>query len=575
MRETVRLIGIAIRRGSVYLPLRNHAAALATTAPPKDFLGQAKAIYDHAVDRWRYVKDPVSKELLTFDPHALWQLVLAGDGIGVGLGKGGGDCDCIAAAVGAELEAIGMPVRLGVTAPPSARPGNLFAHVFVQTKVPGYGWVTVDPVLHPHKSFGAFPKASRAAFFDLSGRLIGHRGNVAGRLSGNLKGDPQMLGTIAPLEQWPDMGLGGVGAEPEDWRQYGPDDFGAYAETMGIEPLDGVGLAAEVDLELLEGPDGIVRVGARTPILEVTPRDITYVRKHGRPYDGMGAVSDTGAIYAYDGSLGFFSKIFSAAKSVVSKVASAAKKVISKIPGGKYLIKLGEKIHKIAMKFVAPLSKFVGKYASKLAPVAALIPGYGPAIAAGLYTAGKVANLMNKYGVILKGKKGSVRKLKFKSGSKAKKFRKALKKQARKEKRKMKRLGKGAYKANIRHSANKKGARVKKLNLAGYDGIEDDNGASEFLGAVAPAQRMRRMFRRGRRIAKGLPVKAGPVAFGPRARRVMRGGRPVMRGGARKGIGPWGRSGPYAHLFRFVPPGPRRKQLIEDYLRRHPAQRRR
>lgn len=564
MRGTIRLIGAAIRKASVYLPLRNHAAALATTAPPKDFLRQAEAIYNDCIKRWRYVKDPVSSELLTFDPHALWQLVLAGDGIGVGLGKGAGDCDCVAAAIGAEFESIGIPVRLGVTAPPGASPGNLFAHVFIQTKIPGHGWITVDPVLHPYKPFGSVPKHSRAAFFNLDGRLIGHRGNVAGRLSGDTEGVSKMYGVIGPLEQWQDMGLGGVGQEPEDWRNYGPEDFGAYSEEMGIEPLEGMGLAAEVDYELLEGDDGVIRLGARTPILEVEPGDLKYVRKHGRPYDGMGAVSDTGAIYSYDGSLGFFSKIFSAAKSVVKKVGSGLKKAISKIPGGKYLIKLGERIHKIALKFVAPLTKYVGKYAAKLAPVAALIPGYGPAIAAGLYTAGKVANLMRKYGVKLKGKKSKVRKLKFKSGSKAKKFKKALKKLAKKEKRKMKRKGKGAYKAAIRARANKKGGRV-----SGYDDYDEsgaDSGAESFLGAVSAAKRMRRMRRRGRRIARGLPVKRGPAAFGPRAF--------MARPGRRRAIAsPSGRKSSYSNLFR-IPPGPRRRKLVRDYLRTHPGLRR-
>ena len=78
------------------------------------------------------------------------------------------------------------------------------------------------------------------------------------------------------------------------------------------------------------------------------------------------------------------------------------------------------------MKIVKPLVKFVGKYASKLAPIAALIPGYGPAIAAGLKIAGKVANAMNKYGVKIAGKVGQVRTLVSKDPEAIKRMQKEL-----------------------------------------------------------------------------------------------------------------------------------------------------
>lgn len=180
MLATIRLIGKAIRAGSRHLPIRNHAATLATRARPKDYLGQLSEIYKDAVTRWRYVKDPVSRELVTFDPTALANLVLALDGVGVGGGRGAGDCDCITAAVGAEMESIGFPVRIAVTAPPQACPGKLFAHVFPQAFVQGFGWVTVDPVVWPKYGFGHTPKHSRIAFFNLDGRLTGYRGNVVG-----------------------------------------------------------------------------------------------------------------------------------------------------------------------------------------------------------------------------------------------------------------------------------------------------------------------------------------------------------------------------------------------------------
>lgn len=178
MIGTIRLIGQAIRKGSKYLPIRNHAAALATQAPPKDYLGQVREIYKDAITRWRYVNDPFGTELLTYGPEAMARLVLGLDGYGVGRGKGAGDCDCITAAIGAELMSIGRPVRIAVTAPINAPPGGGFSHVFAQAHVPGYGWVTVDPVLHPHKPFGAITTHSRIAVFNLSGHLQGYAGNV-------------------------------------------------------------------------------------------------------------------------------------------------------------------------------------------------------------------------------------------------------------------------------------------------------------------------------------------------------------------------------------------------------------
>lgn len=179
MLRTLKLIGNAIRNGSTYLPIRMHAAALATRAGPKDYLGQVKEVYDDATRRWRYVNDPFGAELLTYGPEAMARYVLALDNRGVGLGRGAGDCDCIAAAIGAELMSIGRPIRLGLTAPPMSLPGRRFSHVFSQAYVPKVGWVTVDPVLYPDQPFGAVTRHSRIAVFNLSGKLLGYAGNMA------------------------------------------------------------------------------------------------------------------------------------------------------------------------------------------------------------------------------------------------------------------------------------------------------------------------------------------------------------------------------------------------------------
>ena len=436
MRETLRQIGTAIRKGSIYPPIRNYAAAIATKAEPKNFLGQIRAVYDNFVKNWRYVKDPARKELLTASPEAMFRLTMGGDGIGVGLGKGAGDCDCASAALGAQLEAIGFKTRLATTSDRNAPPGNLFGHVFVQTLAPGLGWVTVDPVLHPKRKFGAVANHSRIAFWDLDGNLLDYKGNFTGL------GDSQEV-SMKNIENWQDVGLAGItdedGQEPIDWSMLGLSDWGfintpkgkiSAVESWGL--IDGGqlhGLCAEVD-ENDDWEPGIVR----TPMLELALDDYQHVVANGQPYDGMLGLGDTGELYYYDGSLGFFKKLRRRIRKKVRKVARrikrGVKKVLKKSRFGRMLLKVGARIKKIAMKLVRPLVKFVGKYAAKLAPIAALIPGFGPAVAGGLLVAGKIAKTMQKFGVRTVGKKGKVRSLKLKDPRKLKAFRRSLRRQA-------------------------------------------------------------------------------------------------------------------------------------------------
>lgn len=442
IHKTLVLMGRAIKDGSEHLPIRNHAAALATTAKPRDYLGQLNAVYDSFVKNWRYVRDPLGKEFIHASPDAIYHMIIGGgkDDLGVGRGLGAGDCDDAAIALGAQLRSIGFPVRLAVTAPPGFPSGPSFTHVFAQASVPGVGWLTVDPVPYPRRGLGYTPEHSRIAYFNLEGRLIGHNGNVAGLRPLLGEEEIEMNTDYMPdLMQVQDMGLAGIDLEqtmPMDWRKYVLKDFGIYADRMGYMSGEGLGLAAEVDC--WQEPDG--QIVTRTPMLELAPDDYRHMATYGQPYHGMPALGDEGQQYTYDGFSGFFKKLARKIKKGIKKgikaVGRGIKKVIKKIPGGKYLVKLGQKLKKVALKFTKPLIKFVGKYAAKLAPVASLIPGYGPAIAAGLHTAGKIANLMRKHGVELIGKKGKTRNLKFKSGDSAKAFKAELAAEAEKEQRK-------------------------------------------------------------------------------------------------------------------------------------------
>lgn len=178
MRATIRLIGRSIRAGSRYLPTRNLAARLASRARPKDYLGQAEQIYRGFLSRWRYVKDPLTRELVTASPEASFRLVMAGDGVGVGDGLGAGDCDCATVALGSLYESVGFPVRIATIAKPTALPGPLMDHVYPEVQVPKVGWIPADPVIHPRGGFGDSPPAARKVVYSLNGDILEYSGNL-------------------------------------------------------------------------------------------------------------------------------------------------------------------------------------------------------------------------------------------------------------------------------------------------------------------------------------------------------------------------------------------------------------
>lgn len=441
MRETVRVIGRAIVDGSRYLPIRNRAAALASTAKRNgqtaDYFGQLSAIYNDFVRRWRYVKDPVGKELVARSPQQIFNLVMGGksEAPGVGLGYGAGDCDDAAVAMGAQLMSIGIPVRIATIAPQLAGPGNMMSHVFVQGLIPGFGWVSADPVVYPKHNIGYTPPYSRIVFYGLDGEVIQKAGNV--RNFRGIEGVQEMkYKYIPPINQWTDLsGFGDVldpGYELPNFREVGIAGFGCYAEQYGIMDLGDVGfsLAAEVDTD---------ETGrAWTPAIEIAPKDFNFVALTGAPYHGMLGLGDNGEPYYWNQDLGFFKKLFKKAKKKIKKglkkLKRLGKKVLKKLPGGKMLLKLGQKVWKISKKLVRPLIKYVGPLAAKLAPVAALIPGYGPAISAALATTGKIAKRLKQFGVSIKKQKGDpVAKLKFKSAKQAAAFKAAIKADAARE----------------------------------------------------------------------------------------------------------------------------------------------
>lgn len=459
LQYTIKEIGRGIKAGSRYVPIINHARNVASRAGPKDYLGQVKQLYDDFVTRWRYVRDPVNLETLQVSGRAIYGQVLGFNKNQSSGERGSGDCDESATAMGAMLEAIGFPTRLVTISPPGNR--SLFSHVFVQAKVPKVGWYSLDPVGFPLHGSGWTPQHDRIAYWDKDGNLLGSKGRFPRsfrRMFGDFLGDDYQGEIDMRTQDFQDYGLGyyaGDDGEPADWALEGLIGFGAYSPTMGIIDGDRANLLMEFDEDDEINDQGVNVV--RTKMLEMDPEDYRHAQMYGYPRMGAVALGDDGDVYQYTqdpvSGLGFFKKLFKRIKKRVKKavrwVGSKAKRLIRRLPGGKYLLKLHGKIHKVAMKLVRPLTKFVGKYAKKLAPIAALIPGYGPAIAGALLTAGKIANTLKKYGVVT-DKSG---KPKFKSGKQAKQFQRALRREAQR----MKRSGQAAK--IIRATRNRRRAR--------------------------------------------------------------------------------------------------------------------
>lgn len=456
MTQTIRIIGRAIRAGSKHLPTRNLAAAFATQAKPKDYLGQANAIYNGFLKRWRYVKDPLTRELVTASPDASFKLVMGGDGIGVGLGKGAGDCDCATVALGSLYESIGFPVRIATIAKPTAPPGKLMDHVYPEVNIPKLGWVTADPVIYPKGGFGDIPPASRKVVYTLEGNVVEYSGNLAGE--GQTRSETMIPQVWARPAMRTYSGYAGLGVA-EGGGDYSAGFFGSEGDGIPLQPWESVGLAGFGYLAPTMGDMGAgnipVEVGpdqtmfyqglARTPMIELAPPDYAYMANNKTGYDGMLGLGDDGEAYVYDGLGGFFKRLFKKIKrgvrkigkrirkvvkkvrggirkivkkgfSVVRKIGSrirkGIRKVVKRLPGGKALIKIAGKIRKVAMKVVRPVSKVVGKWAGKLAPIARFIPGYGPAISAGLRVAGRVAKTFNRYDAMQRGlRKGRLPKI--------------------------------------------------------------------------------------------------------------------------------------------------------------------
>jgi len=226
-----------------------------------------------------------------------------------------------------------------------------------------------------------------------------------------------------PLEA---LGLAGKDSEtmPDRWETAGLNGFGSYADNLGI--IDGYSMNGFAEVEL-DGDEMVM-----TPIIEVDPANFSYLKKYGKPYQGMQGLGEDGATYSYvpseDGLSGIWSRIKKGSRKVRRRIKKRARKIIKKIPGGKYALRFARKAKRVALKVVKPVLRKIAKYAKYIAPIAAIIPGIGPAITAGLIATGKVAQIASKMGVFQSKKTG---KLKFKNPQQKRRFQLVMQRESR------------------------------------------------------------------------------------------------------------------------------------------------
>lgn len=189
------------------------------------------------------------------------------------------------------------------------------------------------------------------------------------------------------------------------WDEHVVKEFGAFVPELGyLSNDDGRMPPVEVTEDDIQtsGFGGYFR----TPVLEMSPDDIAAYKNTGEVPDGALALGDDGTIYQYSGLDGFFKKLFKRVrkgiKKIRGKIRKAVRKLLKRTKFGRIILKVRDKIVKVMMKIVKPLMKFVGKWAGKIAPIAAMIPGYGTVIAGALTVAGKIAKIYNKTNAVMK-----------------------------------------------------------------------------------------------------------------------------------------------------------------------------
>ena len=285
LHTTIGIIGRAIDDGARYEPLRRWAGWAASKAPAKDYLRQAKSIYDDVVrNRWRYVKNPHGTEAVVGTGEAAWKITL-GAGAPAGA-RGFGDCGEITAALGAALKAAGFPVRMVTISKPNS--GQLFEHIYPIADIPRVGWVAFDAVGYPVHGLGWQAPAGRKAVWSTTGKIVGKSGRFGRSLAQmfrGLSGDTDTDREDLKMYAFPDHGLETVGLAGYEgarnlrpWNEDVLKGFGVHAASMGTISGENIpNILMEYDET--DVVDGLGRV--RTKMLELAPDDYNHAVEHG------------------------------------------------------------------------------------------------------------------------------------------------------------------------------------------------------------------------------------------------------------------------------------------------------
>jgi transglutaminase-like putative cysteine protease len=128
--------------------IRDTAISLVAGLRPRDWSGEARAIYEYVRDRIRYVGDVSGVETLQTPP--------------VTMELEAGDCDDKSTLLAALLESINHPTRFVAT---GYRAPQSFSHVYVETLL-GTKWMPLDATTA--QPFGWVPRepVSRMIFFN-------------------------------------------------------------------------------------------------------------------------------------------------------------------------------------------------------------------------------------------------------------------------------------------------------------------------------------------------------------------------------------------------------------------------
>jgi Transglutaminase-like superfamily len=128
---------------------RQAVAAALTSALPRNPQSELSALLEWVQERWHYVRDPTTVELVQTPALMLREIRLRGEVQG--------DCDDAAVLFAALAESAGYPTRFVVQGPA----GDLFRHVVIEVQAGGR-WLAVDPSQGVH-GLGWTPPAGREA----------------------------------------------------------------------------------------------------------------------------------------------------------------------------------------------------------------------------------------------------------------------------------------------------------------------------------------------------------------------------------------------------------------------------